>query len=78
MPFDQRIKKCHQSQYIDLATCHTLVYAIDELEDQKHKIWRRSDNVEKISKELWNKLDKAYNSIHEAQDWLRDIVGDVD
>lgn len=78
MPVDERIKKCHQVQNIDLNSCHTLVYAIDELNEQNTKIWRRADNIKKISEPFWNKLDKAYTTIQDATGWLRDIVGDVD
>jgi hypothetical protein len=78
MPVDERIKKCHQVQGIDLNACHTLVYAIDDLGRTQNNIWRHSDKLKQKSDKLWEKLDKSYIKIGDAVDWLRDIIGDVD
>jgi ribonuclease HI len=78
MPVDERIKKCHQVQHIDLNTCHNLVQAIDTLDKEQHFIWRNADEIKVVSESLWEKLDKAYNKVGDARDWLREIIGDVD
>lgn len=78
MPVDERIKRCNLVEHLPLNACHALVYALDELDEQMHKIWRHSDDIEKVSKEKWGKLDKAYNNISDARGWIRDVIGDVE
>ncbi len=73
---DKREKKC-KAEGLSAETCHVLIAAIDHLDDEGGRIWRCADVFPRESRR-YQMLDKAYSTIQDARDYLRDIIGDVE
>lgn len=73
---DSKIKKCTNNG-LSLRVCSILVDEIHDLDQEQDRIWSCHDELKK-NQSLYDKLNKAYNLVGDARDWLRDIIGDVD
>jgi len=75
--WEKKVKACTKKG-IDRMTCGSLINLLEKIDDNQTELWQLSDNIEKVSKKDYEKLDKAYNNIGSAKDWLNDIIGDFD
>lgn len=73
--WEKGIKACTEKG-IDRTTCSSLINIYGKLDDNQTDLWSLADGIEKTSKKDYDKLDKAYNHIGDAKDWIRDIIGD--